>query len=284
MAAIAGLSWSVASFSSGRASRFMSAPLLTASFNFTGVILFASLFALSDESKDLTSTITTDAIVSGILGGLGFSLGLVCIARGMSRGRAGVISPLIGAVSIVIPLIFVTLFRERPSNLAFIGIMILLAVPWLASRSKVNAAAHVSRSIFGDVIFGVASGAGFGIYFIALILAPDSAQLLMLLILQFTSMVVMLAAHVISKATWKISKEAKNFFIIFIIFELIGVIFLRWSLNIGSPASISAVSGTLDPVGILILSAVFNKEVFTKPQLLSFFFLTIGIALAALGN
>jgi drug/metabolite transporter (DMT)-like permease len=280
-----GLSWGVASFTSGRSSRTMSAPLLTAMYNFLGIILFGSLYLFSDESAALNNSETlTQSLITGVIGGLGFSLGLVCIARGMSRGRAGIISPLIAVVSIVIPVIYTAITGELPNTVAMIGIALLILVPYLASRTHKVVADHVTRSVQGDVVFGIMAGTGFGAYFIGLIASPDNAQLFTLTIIQTTSFIAMMIVHIGSRASWSIPRDIRNVVYIFLIFELIGVVLLRVALNNASGAVVSAISGSVDPVGILVLSRIFNKELFTKPQIAGFGVMVVGIVLVSLNS
>lgn len=280
---LCGLCWGIASFSSGRSSRAISAPLVTAMYNALGVVFFGLLFAFSEERSVLSdSSVLSRALVTGIVGGIGFSVGLVCIARGMSRGRAGIISPLIAVVSIILPVVYTIASGDSPDIIALFGIAVLLVVPWLAARTHAVTASHVTRSIPGDVMFGVVSGAGFGVYYISMMEAPDKAQLFMLTVIQLTSMIGMLITHIASGASWSIPVQARKIVVVFLVFELLGVIFLRTSLNLVSGAVVAAVSGILDPMGILVLSRIYNKELFTKPQIIGFALMLVGIALVSL--
>lgn len=282
IAIFTGLSWGFGIFFSGKASRKMSAFLLTSLYNFFACIVFSLTLFFTDDLHSISTSgsyeLLLKAIGSGAISGLGFGGGIFFVSRGLSRGRAGVVGPLVALVSVLVPIVYTTIFEELPNNIAVLGIVILLTVPWLISRGVI-ASPQVSTTITRDSIFGASAGASFGLYLIGLLLVPDDVQILMLAIAQLISGIFMLALHIISKSSWVIPKDIRKYVSIFICLELLGNILLRTSLNIGKPVIVATISAIFDPAGLLILSRFIGKEKFSRYQLVGFALVALGIIL-----
>lgn len=282
LAIFTGLSWGFGIFFSGKASRKMSPFLLTALYNSFAFIFFSVVVLFTDEISTVSSydsySLLLKTIGAATISGLGFGMGILLVSKGLSKGRAGVVGPLVALVSVTVPVVYTAIFESLPNAIAVVGILILLCVPWLISRGTV-ALPHVNTSVPRDAFFGATAGASFGLYLIGLLLVPDQTQILMLAIAQLISAIFMTTLHIAQKGSWSIPKDVRKFVVTFICFELTGNILLRYCLNIGSTASVATIAAISDPAGLLILSRFVAKEKFSRYQLIGFALVALGIAL-----
>lgn len=282
LAIFTGLSWGFGIFFSGKASRKMSPFLLTALYNSFAFIFFSIVVLFTSEIKVVSeygsNSLILKTVGSAAISGLGFGMGILLVSKGLSKGRAGVVGPLVALVSVTVPVLYTAIFESLPNAIAVTGILILLCVPWLISKGTA-ALPHVNTTVTRDAFYGAGAGASFGFYLIGLLIVPDKTQILMLTIAQFVSAVFMISLHLIQKGSWSIPKEIRKYAAIFISFELLGNILLRYCLNIGTTASVATISAIAHPAGLLILSRVIAKEKFSRYQLVGFALVALGIAL-----
>jgi drug/metabolite transporter (DMT)-like permease len=102
----------------------------------------------------------------GLAAGVGGSLGLALLYRGLSLYTAAIVSPLSAVVGAVVPAAFGAIMGERPSSLALVGVVICLPAILLLSYEKgVTGDRAKLRSSF---LYGSISGIGFGFFFVAI--------------------------------------------------------------------------------------------------------------------
>jgi drug/metabolite transporter (DMT)-like permease len=99
-----------------------------------------------------------------LLAGAGSATGSIFLYRGLSRGQMGLVAPVSAVGAAVLPVLVGVVLGERPTWLAWLGVLVALPGIWLVSRGSMQSTAS-SR---GALIDGVAAGAGFGVLFIAL--------------------------------------------------------------------------------------------------------------------
>lgn len=284
-----GICWGVATYALGRTARKVSPPLLTAIFNFVTFIIFGILFLLSEEISNLgtSSLVSNDVLIrsiaSGMLGGVSFAVGLTVIGVALSKGRAGVVGPVTTSWEVLLPFIYAVFASRLPEPIALAGIAILFCVPWLVTRT--NSEPHeYSTSVLRDITLASFAGAGFGGYYIGLLLAPASASLLTMTVIQATSGIVMIIAHIKSKRSWALPRATWISASIFIVPEIIGAFTIRYALDHGSPAAVATIASILYVAILLALSYLISREKFTKPQLVGFIATFAGIALVVLNS
>jgi drug/metabolite transporter (DMT)-like permease len=72
----------------------------------------------------------------GALSGVGTGIGMVFLYRGLSRGAMSVVVPVSAVGGVALPvLVNVTLLGDRPSALAWLGIVLTLPALWLVGRA-----------------------------------------------------------------------------------------------------------------------------------------------------
>ena len=100
-----------------------------------------------------------------LLAGVGSATGSIFLFRGLARGRMGLVAPISAVGAAVLPVLVGVALGERPSWLAWIGVLAALPGIWLVSRETTSDRPARTR---GPLVDGAIAGAGFGILFIAL--------------------------------------------------------------------------------------------------------------------
>jgi drug/metabolite transporter (DMT)-like permease len=114
--------------------------------------------------------------VWAVVGGAGSGVGAAFLYRGLAGGRMSVVAPLSAVVCALLPVAVGLVTGDRPSALAFAGIVV--AFPAIALVSRVveeDAAAQAAHR--GGVADGLLAGVGFGVLFVALGQMGDDAGL-----------------------------------------------------------------------------------------------------------
>lgn len=122
-----------------------------------------------------------------VLAGVGSGAGAGFLYRGFAAGRMGVVAPLSAVGAAVVPLLVGIADGERPSTLAWIGILLALPAIWLVSREPTPALDRPTAATAAGVVDGLLAGLGFGVLFAALGQVPDSAGLWPLALTQLLS-------------------------------------------------------------------------------------------------
>jgi len=119
------------------------------------------------------------------LAGVGSGAGAGFLYRGFAAGRLGVVAPVSAVGAALVPLVVGVASGERPSALAWLGIVAALPGIWLVSREPSSEGGD--RRTAAGVIDGLLAGAGFGMLFAALGQIPDTAGLWPLALTQVVS-------------------------------------------------------------------------------------------------
>jgi drug/metabolite transporter (DMT)-like permease len=99
-----------------------------------------------------------------LLAGTGSAAGSIFLYRGLSRGRMGLVAPVSAVGAAVLPVLVGVALGERPTWIAWLGVLVALPGIWLVSRGSTASGAGTR----GALVDGAAAGAGFGVLFVAL--------------------------------------------------------------------------------------------------------------------
>lgn len=161
---ISGLSWGVADFMGGLASRRAAVLTVVALSQAVGLVLaLVALAVLRPEVPPVSE------IVYGMLAGLSGVVGLVAFYRAMSVGNISLIAP-ISALGAVVPMAVDLIAGRNPGAIALCGMLLALAGAALAGRAPGPA----SRRGVGLALL---AALGFGGFFSLLALAASSSAL-----------------------------------------------------------------------------------------------------------
>lgn len=121
----------------------------------------AMIMALNTFLHDGSHWPRADVIVPGILGGVAYATGLLFLYQGLAIGRIGIVAPVCGVFSILVPLIGDLVLERHIEPIQFVGIAICaLAVVLLATTPEVTVRGLPSHFSFR---VGVMSGIGYGV-------------------------------------------------------------------------------------------------------------------------
>ncbi len=181
LALLAAMAYGVGDFAGGVASRLRSAVTVLLYSYPVGALLMVALLPL------FPGTLSTRVLVFGVLGGISGMLGVVLLYRLMAIAPMNVVSPVTAVLAAAVPVGFGVLTGDRPSVLAWLGVLVGVLAVLLVTRTP---AAHPHRRV-GPVTIGLAvlSGVGFGAYFILLARAGSDSGLWPVVVSRLTSAV-----------------------------------------------------------------------------------------------
>jgi drug/metabolite transporter (DMT)-like permease len=147
--------------------------------NTAGVIVALAAAAVSPGPARLAGL--TWGISAGLIGGLG----LIIFYTGLATGPMSVVAPLSGLVSTILPVAVALSEGERPGAGVYAGALLCLIAVVLASSARdPGSARDTSRGTQPGrpgpgraIVYGIASGAAFGMFFLLIRNAGRSGQL-----------------------------------------------------------------------------------------------------------
>jgi len=134
-----------------------------------------------------------------LLAGAGSATGSIFLYRGLARGRMGLVAPVSAVGAAVLPVLVGVGLGERPTWLAWLGVLVALPGIWLVSRETTTSTAGTR----GALVDGAAAGAGFGVLFIALGQVSGDAGFLPLAANQVFGAVVTVVVAVLVRQEWR---------------------------------------------------------------------------------
>lgn len=135
-----------------------------------------------------------------LLAGVGSATGSIFLFRGLARGRMGLVAPISAVGAAALPVLVGVALGERPSRLAWVGVLAAFPGIWLVSR---EATPDRPARTLGALADGAVAGAGFGALFIALAQISDDAGLLPLAANQLVGAVATLAGATVLRQPWR---------------------------------------------------------------------------------
>jgi drug/metabolite transporter (DMT)-like permease len=166
LAALSAAVWGVGDFSGGKAaqtSRTLPVTVLSQVASLPVLVACVALFS--------TGGPTSGGLALGALAGLSGFAGLLLLYRGLSQGAMAIFAPVSAVTSAVVPLVAGLVIDRTPSWLALVGVGCAVVAIGLVSMSG-GAAGVTTPRVIG---LALASGTGFGIFFILIAMAgPDA--------------------------------------------------------------------------------------------------------------
>jgi drug/metabolite transporter (DMT)-like permease len=210
--------------------------------------------------------------VIGACAGASGAFGLVLLFAGLGRGHAAAVAPVSAALAAIVPVVVVVIGGERPSTLAWIGVV--LALPAIALCAWV---AEPGDTPGGGILYGLTAGLGFG-GFTAIIrlTSPDSSLLPLIASRSATMLVVVLLAVL---GVWRLvgHRDVPRPVVIGNgMLDVSGNVALLLALRAGSVA-LAAVAASFYPVVTVMLARILNSEHLRARQLVG-----VGLALVAM--
>ena len=185
LALLSSLTWGVADFMGGIASRKRSVlQVLVIAYPVGAVVLTGvSIFVVQGELSSETFTI---GAIAGAIG----ATAIGCLYVALKRGPMGIVSPITAVMSAAIPVFFGLLNGERLNLLAVIG-MITAAIAVILVSQEVNAHQKIA---FSTIAISLTSGSLIGTYLTLIGTSSDDSGIWTATIARWFSSILVLAA------------------------------------------------------------------------------------------
>jgi drug/metabolite transporter (DMT)-like permease len=267
----ASLSWGVADFFGGVASRRGRVAATVALLHLIGSLALAGVLLVRGEGPP-----PTGELALGLLAGCGGGLGLMAFYRGLAIGAMGLVAP-ISALGVVIPVGWGIARGERPGALVVVGLALALLAAVLVSRTG---EAHTRRGL-GHAAF---AAVGFGIFFLFLSAASETDALWATGAARTASVPIVIALALIMGGTLRPGGGQGQMRLIVVAGVLdVGANVLFAIATQRGLTSVVAVLGSLYPVATVVLARVVLHEKLSGVQAIGAATALAGVALIATG-
>jgi drug/metabolite transporter (DMT)-like permease len=144
------------------------------------------------------------AVAWGLAAGLGGGAGTLVLYRGLARGQMSVVGPVSAVGAAVLPVLVGVALGERPGPVTIVGVVVALPAIALVAASGTAARAMLRTAL----VDGLVAGVSFGILFVGLAQAGRGAGLWPVASEQTSTLLVVLACAVKSRAPIRIGIRA----------------------------------------------------------------------------
>jgi drug/metabolite transporter (DMT)-like permease len=197
-------------------------------------------------------------------------------------------SALVATNPLWIALASLLLFRQRPSALTWLGVLITVGGSILIAISDSDGSGG-SNALLGDALALLGALAGSG-YFLVGSRLQRRLSTLAYIALVYSSAAVILIIVALSTGAWRFDQAGPSAALAYLLLlglavgpQLLGHTAFNWSLRHLS-ATFVAIAILGEPIGAALLALVFFKQEFQPIQLVGFVVLLTGIAVAARGE
>jgi len=260
------LFWGAGDFSGGLASRKQPAVLvvLVAQVIGTAFLLLVTLM-LRDPFPDSDGVVM--AALSGVFGGVG----LLLLYRAMSHGNIGIVAPVSGLTSALIPSIYGFWVEGAPDLTTLAGFGLAFTAVWLISGGA-GAGRLTAQMLAEPAIAGVA----FGLYLILLNLATSEGVLWPVTIGRFASISLIALTAWRTGGLRRVKRADLPLMVGAGIFDTLGNTLFALAAQVGR-LDVASVLSSLYPASTVTLAMIFLKERLGRVQ-----WAGVGLALIAI--
>lgn len=229
-------------------------------------------------------SLSVEGAAWGALSGVGSGVGLSFLYRGLSSGRMGVVAPTSGVLAALVPAGVGIATGDRPSALAWVGILLAVPATFLVAREPAGTQVRPAggRSAPTGVLEGLLAGCGFGVGFAAIAKAPAEDGFWPVALSLLVGALVVVGGALAARGDW-VPRNATA-----VLATSTGVLaaaalalFLR-SLDHGMLA-VTAVIAALYPAATVLLAVTVLREHVHRAQALGLGLCAVAVALVAAG-
>lgn len=260
------LFWGAGDFSGGLASRKHPAVLVVLVAQVIGTT-FLILTVLALREPFLAADKVGVAALAGVFGGIG----LLLLYRAMSHGNIGVVAPVSGLTSALVPALYGFVIEGAPDGLTLLGFLLAFGAVWLISGGA--GVEHLSLRALAEPAI---AGAAFGLYLIFLNQATDKGVVWPVIIGRFASMALITLAAWWTNALRLPTRAELPLMAGAGIFDSLGNSLFALAAQVGR-LDVASVLSSLYPASTVSLAAIFLKERLGRVQ-----WVGVGLALAAI--
>ena len=275
LAALCAVTYGVADYCGGRASRSVASTIVTLIGQATSLVLVVIGVIVIG-----TPIASAHDLWWGAAGGAAGGLALIAFYRALSHGAMTVVAPTTAVVSAVLPVLVGLWLGERPSSTALVGIVVACLAVALVSGAIGTRHQHTGLA---TVMLAVAAGIGFGFIFIAFSRTADGSGLWPLVAARAASLpvvaVVVAAARpgrgAIRSVVWLVVASG--------VLDMAANLFYLEASHRGL-LSIVAVISSMYPVSTVCLAFGLDHERVSKSQAVGLACAATALALVSLGS
>lgn len=275
LAVFCAVTYGIADYSGGRASRSVASTMVTLLGQATSLVLVAAGLVILG-----TPMASAHDLWWGAAGGAAGGMALIAFYNGLSRGAMTVVAPTTAVVSAVLPVIVALFQGERPSGVALVGL--LVACLAVALVSGVVGTRHV-KTHASTIVMAAAAGVGFGFIFIAFARTADDSGMWPLLTARAASLPVIALVIVATRPAVGALRP--------VIWLVVGSGVLDMAANLlfleashRGLLSIVAVISSMYPVSTVCLAFGLDHERVSKSQAAGLACAATALALVSLGS
>jgi uncharacterized membrane protein len=192
LALVAAVGYGAADFVGGRAARCVSPWAVALAGQLAGgLAMLAAGLSLPGQARPAD-------FAWAVMAGVGSAVGTVFLYRGLGRGRMGVVAPVSGVGTALVPVFVGVSLGERLGLWTWVGVLVAFPGIYFVSREVADG---TGRS-WGGIADGALAGLGFGLLFVALAQVPESAGVLPLAANQGVGAVLTLTAAGLLRQPW----------------------------------------------------------------------------------
>jgi len=272
-AALSALSYGIADFSGGLATRKSPVSAVAAWSQAVGILIaLLAVPLVGGSSPDLHTWLW------GAAAGISGSAGLSFLYRGLSEGRAVIVSPTAALTGAALPVLFGVISGERPNLITWSGVVIALPAILLLSFEQGEQRDAVLRSLRTGIIAGV----GFSGFFILLSKTEAGSGLWPLVAARSASVPFLFLITIIRRKPLILNRGSRRATLSAGILDMLANIF--YLLAARSSMLITAVVVTaMYPAPTVILQRIVFKEKISALRIAGLLLALTGIALIGLG-
>jgi len=209
------------------------------------------------------------------LAGAGSGLGTAFLYRGLAAGRMGVVAPISGVGSAVVPVLVGFAGGERPAALVWLGIVLALPAIYLVARTSGGGGS-------AGALDGALAGVGFGVSFAAIAQVPAGSGLWPLAVNQLVAAVLLVGGATVARSAWLPGKPQAALAAVagMLAAAALGV-FLDATRH--GYLTVTSVIAALYPAATVLLAATVLRERIHRAQALGLGLCAVAVALVAGG-
>jgi len=263
-------SWGAADFSGGVATKRTPVYGVVIVSQLVGGILLLPVALIYAEA-----TPSPGSLLLGGIAGVSGALGLIALYTGLAGGRMGVVAPVTGMVTAVLPVVVGILDEGLPSIYHLLGFGVAFLAVWFLSRGSNEATIGVP-----ELGLSIAAGAGFGLFFVLIDLVSSDAILWPLVSARVASTSLLSLFSALRRQ--RVGPVRHQLLIIALagILDTGGNAFFALATRAGR-LDISSVLASLYPAGTVLLAQLFLKERLDQHQWIGVIAAVVALALIA---
>lgn len=274
---LASVSWGVADFFGGLASRRVRATLAVVLSQAVGLVALLLLLPLFVSER-----ISAEAVGWGAASGAAGGLGLLFLYRGLGRGVMSVVAPVSAVVGASLPVLVDLISGKEVGAVTLSGLLVALAALALVSSNQEGRAPGPRDWVGGGLLDGLLAGIGFGTFFVLFARTGDASAYWPLVFLRVASVTMLTAIALAARSFHRTDRRASLLLIVAGILDVTANLSYLAGTRSGL-TSVVAVLASLYPAVTVLMARAVLQERLHRLQVAGLVGAGVGIALIALG-